>query len=128
MNLYTFILTSLLSVTFPAPSYSDWMKIDEDPYGNILYVDSERIRKVDGYVYYWTLLDYLKPIGGFSSAIVHNQGDCKLVRYKFLSDSYYTKSMGEGIPSKTNNEPDKNWSDIPPDTLAEFLLKSVCNR
>ena len=36
--------------------------------------------------------------------------------------------MGDGIPSKTNNEPDKNWSDIPPDTVAEFLLKNVCSR
>ena len=100
---------------------------DEDPFGNILYVDFERLKKVDGYVYYWTLLDYLKPMGGFLSAIVHNQANCELLKYS-LSDSYYTESMGQGIPSKSNNEPDKNWSDIPPDTVAEFLLKSVCSR
>ena len=128
MNRTTLILTFLLSSMFSSPSYSEWMKVDEDHFGNILYVDFERLKKVDGYIYYWTLLDYLKPMGGFLSAIVHNQGDCELLRYKFLSDSYYTESMGQGIPSKSNNEPDKNWSDVPPDTVAEFLLKSVCSR
>ena len=30
-----------------------------------IYVDFERIRKVDGYVFYWQLGDFLEPAEGF---------------------------------------------------------------
>ena len=42
-----------------APSYAKWTKVGENVYGSTFYVDFERIRKGDGYVYFWGLNDYL---------------------------------------------------------------------
>ena len=90
-------------------------------------MDFERIRKVDGYVYYWRLTDYLKPNKfGTWSGKSYNQGDCKLFRYKTLSDSYHTQPMGKGTPSSSSNKSDEEWDYPPPNSSGEGILKIVC--
>ena len=92
------------------------------------YVDFERIRKHDGYVYYWELIDWFKPTkGGDLSSIGYIQGDCKLFRYKYLSDSYYIQPMGRGT-GEVDNNPDKEWRYPSPNSTDEVILKSVCSR
>jgi len=128
MNRVTLILTFLFSLMFSSPSYSEWTWASKSVGGTTYYVDYDRIRKVDGYVYWWDLTDYLKPKNGILSAKTYNQGDCKVFRYKFLSDSYYTLPMGQGTPSTTSNEPDKEWHYPSPNSVNETILKSVCSR
>ena len=92
-----------------------------------LYVDFERIRKHDGFVYYWDLSDYLKPMDGDLSVKVYNQGDCKSFRYKGLSYSFHKEPMGGGT-GRVDNVPDKDWKYPSPESMIETLLKSVCSR
>ena len=74
--------------------------------GNTYYVDFDRIIKVDGYVYYWFLGDYLKPTKlGILSFRVYSQGDCKLFRFKSLSYSFHKEPMGGGT-GQIDNRPD----------------------
>ena len=113
---------------FSSTSSAEWTEVgwkDETTY----YVDFERIRKHDGYVYYWNLADELKPtkFGNLSSKS-YEQVDCKMLRYKVLSDSYYTEPMGRGIRSASSNEPDKEWNYPSPNSVDEELLKTVCSR
>ena len=42
---------------FPTSSQAEWTKVGDDVDGDTHYVDFERIRKVDGFVYIWTLTD-----------------------------------------------------------------------
>jgi len=80
MNQVALILTFLLSLMFSSPSYSEWTKIGENDAGDAFYVDFERIRKRDGFVYWWELADYLKPTKyGDLSGKAYVQGDCKLI-------------------------------------------------
>ena len=96
--------------------------------GDTFYVDFERIRKVDEYVYYWYLIDKAKPnLWGDLSYRGYYEGDCKLFRFKILRHSYYTEPMGEGIPSKSNNNPENEWRYPPPDSTSETILKTVCD-
>ena len=119
----------VFTVMFSSTSIAGWTKVSKSVSGNTFYLDFERIRKVDGFVYYWTLTDYLKSTNqGHLSGKVYNQGDCKLFRYKYLSDSYHTQPMGMGIPSTSSNEPDKEWYYPPPNSSNEKMLKSVCSR
>jgi len=125
-----FIFTLTFSAMFLSPSYAGWTEVVKDGKGNTFYVDFERMRKVDGQVYWWQLADYLKPDqGGDLSVKVYAQGDCKLFRLKSLSFSYHKEPMGEGIGLiEEPNEKFKNWLYPPPDTSVENILKSVCNR
>ena len=113
---------------FSSTSFAGWTEVGKNVKGMTSYVDFERIRKVDGFVYYWTLSDYLKPTPfGDLSMKVYNQGDCKLFRFKFLSFSFHKEPMGIGTSSTTSNKPDKEWRYPTPNSSLETLLKTVCN-
>ena len=90
------------------------------------YVDFDRIRKVDGYVYYWMLSDYSKPSQGYLSYLMYKQGDCKLFRHQFLSLTMHKEPMGGG--KGVNHGKPQEWFYPPPNTVTETILKSVCSR
>ena len=122
------ITTLTLLLMFSSPSYAEWIKVGGDS-NETFYVDVERIRIVDGFVYLWVLVDLSKTNSeGNISYKAYNQGDCKLFRYKILSYSYYTQPMGVGTPSSSSNKPDTEWRYPPPQSPIEYILKPLCNR
>ena len=114
------------TLMFSSPSYAKWTKVGENQMGT-MYVNVERIRKVDGYVYYWYLTDYLKPIHGDLSGKIYQQGDCKLFRYKNLSYSFHKEPMGGGT-GDVQEPVKKGWRYPPPNSSMEIILKQVCSR
>ena len=97
--------------------------------GDTYYVDLERIKKVDGYVFYWNLHNYLKPIKyEYRSYIFYNQGDCRSFRFKILNSSFYKEQMGGGTPYSTSNKPDSEWTYPPTISVNDSILKQVCSR
>ena len=127
MKSLTIFLALTFSVMFSSSSYAEWTKVGENTAATY-YVDFERIRKHDTYVYWWMLVDYLKPTStGMLSAKVYYQGDCKLFRRKGLSYSFHKKPMGGGT-GNTDNVPDKEWDYPSPNSVGETVLKQVCNR
>lgn len=112
---------------FSAPSYAEWTKVSENVKGTSYYVDFGRIRKHDGYVFWWNLADYLKPLtGGYLSSKIYHQGDCKLLRHKVLSFSFHKEPMGGGT-GDIDNKPE-DWTYPTPNSVNETILKSVCSR
>ena len=106
-------------------SFAGWTKVSESVVATY-YVDFERIKKHDGYVYYWELSDYLKPTPyGILSDKIYNQVDCKKFRYKWLSISGHKGPMGGGT-GEIDNTPAKEWFYPPPDSSIETILKTVC--
>ena len=128
MKKLTLILSLIFTVMLPSPSYAKWTKVDESVSGNTFYVDFEKIRKHDGYVYWWDLSDYLKPItGGFLSSIVYKQGDCRSFQEKILSFSFHKEPMdgGSGDIQKPVKEY-QGWKYPTPNSVNETILKTVC--
>jgi len=120
------LLTVLVLTVLSTPVLGEWKEVSESVDGTTFYVDFERIRKHDGYVYYWTLDDLLKPKkGGILSLKTYHQGDCKLFRYSYLSIATSKEPMGEGIPS-VHNYPNIDWNYPSPNSSGETILKSVC--
>ena len=122
-------LTVLVLTVLSTPVFADWTKVEENVHGDTFYVDFERIRKHGGYVYWWDLTDYLKPKIGDLSGKTYKQGDCKLFRFKVLSNSFHKEPMGGGTGEIS--EPigeNGNWQYPPPNSVQEGFLKSVCSR
>ena len=95
--------------------------------GNTYYVDFERIRKHGGYVYWWSLTDYLKPDkSGHLSNKQYYQGDCKLFRTKYLSFVLYKQPMGQDTDFSHSPENTK-WRYPSPNSIHETTLKTVCD-
>ena len=127
MRKLTLILLLIFTVMLSSPSHAKWTKVGGSVLRNTFYVDFERIRKVDGYVYYWILTDYLKPTKhGDLSGKTYYQGDCKLFRHKILTGNFYTEPMGHGKIASSSNIPDKEWTYPSPNTVGEVILKKVC--
>ncbi len=56
------LITALtLLIMFSTPSYAEWKRVGNTTNGDSFYVDFDRIRKVDGFVYWWQVTDFLKP-------------------------------------------------------------------
>ena len=112
---------------FSSTSFAGWTKVSKNMSGDTYYVDFERMRKHDGFVYYWQLTDYIKPTNySHLSSKIYAQGDCKLFRYKYLSLSFHNESMGGG--SDDTNTLKQDWTYPSPNATTEFVLKSVCSR
>ena len=93
---------------FSTPSYGEWTKTGINVDGDTFYVDFERIRKHDGYVYFWRLSDYLKPIlNEYMSDKGYQEVDCNLLREKDLSLTFYNEPMGGGS-SRIIKNPNKD--------------------
>ena len=123
-SLITFT-TLIFTVMFSSTSFGEWKEVDVNMVGTF-YVDFERIKKHDGYVYYWNLFDYLKPTEyGDLSSKVYLQGDCKLFRFMYLSYSFHKEPMGGGIANNLSSPPDK-WEYPLPNSTGERVLKKVC--
>ena len=123
------ISTLVFTLMFSSTTYAEWTELGTTTDGTTIYVDFERIRKNDGYFYFWNLSDYLKPSPyGDLSSKVYYQGDCKLFRMLRLSSSYYTQPMGEGTPSTVNNKQYGEWIYPSPNSAHEAILKTVCSR
>ena len=123
--IFTLLFTS---VFFSSPSYAEWTKVLEVQ-GNTFYVDFDKIKKTDDYVYFWQLVDLSKPTEqGVLSDKSYLQGSCKLLQFKSLSFSSYKKPMGGETPSESSNKPDTEWIKTPPNSAIETVLKSVCSR
>ena len=127
MKKLTLIFTLLFStVMFSSPSYAEWTKVSEGVDGSIFYVDFDRIRKRGGYVYFWELIDYLKPDKqGYLSGKVYQQCDCNLLRFKGLSFSFHKEPMGRGT-GETVTPKNPEWIYPPPDSSFEKILKTIC--
>ena len=82
-----FLLSFLiLSILIPHQnSLAEWTEVVTNKAGNT-YVDLDNIKKVDDFVFFWAVTDFLKPLENqyFSSKVFH-QIDCKLFRYKDLN-------------------------------------------
>ena len=124
------IFIILFTVMFSTTSFAEWtmVSVNEDS-SAIFYLDFERIRESDGYVYYWQLTDYTKEpvVDRFFSSKGYFEGDCKLFRFRDLSWYFHYEPMGVGTPEVLKNVPDQDWTYPPPKSVFEKVLTTVCN-
>ena len=132
MKSLTIFLALTFSVMFASSLHADWTKATKNSRGTTFYADFDRIRKHDGYVYYWRLTDYAKPVdvmkGTFSAKLsnkIYNQGDCKLFRFKELSISQHKEPLGGGTGDIDTQLQD--WTYPPPNAGSEIILEYICN-
>ena len=109
------------TIIFSSPSQAKWTKASEGVSGHTHYIDFERIRNHDGFVYFWMLSDYIKPIEGNLSEKNYRQADCELLRFKILSGSFHKEPMGYGTGDVQEVEK-KGWRYPPPMSVSEITL------
>ena len=124
---YLLLLSTLtLSLMFSSASSAEWTEVVASTSGTTFYVDLDRVRKNNGYMYVWSLTDYIKPgPNGTLSAKAYKEVDCKGFRQKSLTYIYYKQPMGEG-GGDSDSPSNPEWEYPPPDSNLEGILNKVC--
>ena len=110
--------TLTLSLMFSSGSWAEWTEVAEAVDGSSTnYVDFDRIKKVNGLVYYWEITDNLEPDKlGIMSDKTYFKADCETMRRMYLSFSGYKLPMAEGTAEYTVT-PDPEWRYAQPDSV-----------
>ena len=121
------LLALLFSILISFNSYGEWIRIIASEGGNdTFYVNTNSIKKNNGYVYWWEMRDSLKPDKfGDMSDKTYGQVDCDSMRYQYLQMTFFKHSMGEG--EGETHTPESGWRYAPPDSVGETLLDFVCD-
>ena len=123
-NLLT-IFTLLFTVMIPSTSFAEWTRVGDTGIGDTFYVDFEKIKKNDGYVYYWQMNDYLKPdTFNIISSKTLKEVDCNLpVKSRKIYATYHTQPMGNGEPN-TVSPTKRDWRYPPPQLNDRIYTKT----
>ena len=96
-----------------------------DSGGDKIYMDFSNIQKNNGYVYYWTLVDNLKPYSGDYSTKGFYEVNCNIpIKSRAITHIYYKLPMGQGY-SRTDNTTYK-WHYASPESIGANILRMVC--
>ena len=121
------IFTLLFTVMFSSISFAGWTKMSETTEATF-YVDVENIKKNDSYLYYWQLLDRIKPtsFGDLSTQRLY-EVDCNIHRKeRSIAATYHTQPMGRGNPSTTDNSTGE-WYFYSPNSSGASIIDLVCS-
>jgi len=124
------ILMILLAVV-SSSAIAEWIEIGATD-NSTLYFDSNTIRKSGNKVKMWSLSDFnsVEEVSGdkFLSEMHQDEYDCKEEQTRLLYLTWHSENMGGGNVVYVENEPDKNWSPIPPESANEILWKFACGK
>ena len=104
---------------------AEWYKIGTTDRA-AFYLEVDRIRSDNNYVYYWDMVDlYERTDEGSLSVQRYIKGDCTIIRYKSLQYIFYSESMGSGERQMQDSQV-KDWKYYPPGGIGEDILKKAC--
>lgn len=120
------LLVFSVLVFLQSPAHAEWVKISETKRGKSFFVESKEITVKGDSRIVVELIDNKRPDRtGDKSVRVVREYDCKGVRYKVITATYYKNAMAEGEPSMST-EGTMGWTEIDPDTPARAVLDHVC--
>ena len=128
MRKHLLILSLLLSTTtFSSLSFGEWQVLFETE-STVYYWDPENIKKNDGLIYNWQILDYKEQRRDrYRSAMIYFEINCITSAVKNLSQSFYMESMAKGLPNETVSQENPRANYSPPNTPQYFMDKKVCD-
>jgi hypothetical protein len=121
-------LIIIFTLLFPILSHAKWVTLEISPNAFIL-VDDSSVKKSNGYVYYWMLVNYIRP-GDLMSLRGFMQLDCKTPRkQRMLSWYAYEENMAKGSPYLTQTNPGE-WEYMQSNSnkVNDNVAKKVCDK
>ena len=113
----------LFSILISFSSYGEWVQVSKSISGAITFINIDKIKENNGYIYYWSLKNYAD--GSNESAKGYRQADCSVNRYKDLVIYFYSSPMGVGDSSKFT--PPDEWTYVIPNTVDDTMMTYICN-
>jgi hypothetical protein len=127
------LLLILFSLMLSFNSYGEWTFIGQNSDDDSFYIDLDRVKSSEGYVYWWDLGDWVEPYEDETgiiekpvySQMEYVQGECAIKRFKTLSTNFYEEPMGEEL-IYTFNDPEPLWDYFPPNSMGDEVFDISC--
>ena len=104
----------------------NWKKIGSNIDGDVSYVDLSSIKKVGNNIFYFNLMDYIKPTNqGDLSAKNYFEVNCLDLSFRYIKDFYYKEPMGNG--EYTIFDEIGEWENNTKGSIGEDAREFVCN-
>lgn len=124
------MLLAWLLVVGSGAVMAEWVKIGHTDQ-SVFYLDSSRLKKVEGHVMVWVLRDHggyrFGPSGAFQSSKDQFEVDCPGMRIRRLYSSDHPQAMGEGKMVHYEHGP-MSWNRVAPNTLVSRIVEVACLR
>ena len=127
-NLFRKLFFLLIIITFfPSNSFSEfnWKRVGENTNGTVFYVDKSSVKRMGNTIYFFSMMDYAKPVDGVLSTKIYQEGNCSDYSFRYLKDFYYDQPMGNGSVVQQVDEVSK-WTANIPGSLNETVFDFLC--
>ena len=125
--LITVILT-LISTSISTSAMAEWTLIQSSDDAD-MYIDFDLMETSAGLLKAWTLTDYKsRQENQVLSATWQELYDCNVEKFKVLSISKFSESLGAGKSIELINFNDTNWSAVVPYSIGELKSKIICSK
>ena len=127
-NLFKKLFFLLIIITFfPSNSFSEfnWKRVGENTNGTVFYVDKSSVKRMGNTIYFFSMMDYAKPVDGVLSTKIYQEGNCSDYSFRYLKDFYYDQPMGNGSVVQQVDEVSK-WTANIPGSLNETVFDFLC--
>ena len=125
--LITVILT-LISTSISTSAMAEWTLIQSSDDAD-MYIDFDLMETSAGLLKAWTLTDYKsRQENQVLSATWRELYDCNIEKFKVLSISKFSESMGAGKSIELINFNDAHWSAVVPYSIGELKSKIICSK
>ena len=127
-NLFRKLFFLLIIITFfPSNSFSEfnWKRVGENTSGTVFYVDKSSVKRMGNTIYFFSMMDYAKPVDGVLSTKIYQEGNCSDYSFRYLKDFYYDQPMGNGSVVHQIDEVSK-WTANIPGSLNETVFDFLC--
>ena len=88
-NLFRKLFFLLIIITFfPSNSFSEfnWKRVGENTNGTVFYVDKSSVKRMGNTIYFFSMMDYAKPVDGVLSTKIYQEGNCSDYSFRYLKD------------------------------------------
>lgn len=126
------ILLAVVVVIGSQGVLAEWVELGVNGSGDAsVYVDQATIRKTNGTVKMWSLIDFKRPMllaksAPYLSLKLQTEYDCRNEQTRTIFASFHSQHQGGGSVVNTSATADQ-WQPVPPESTVEALWKFVCN-
>ena len=108
--------------------YGDWYHVSNHVDGSTsFYMDPDSVKERDGYVYFWTLIDYGENSSeNILSEISRKQVSCEEKKLRNEVIYGYDDNMGKGEITHHSESPNKDWMTPPPGSNYDAYIQFGC--
>ena len=118
------LLTVLVVVT--GSTWAAWVKVTDTNLGTV-YIDSESLSKDGNLRKVWEVHNLTeRGADGAMSRLSKHEYDCKEQRRRGLAVRFHPEPMAGGEPIAIAGADPNGWIEIPPQTIAQSIMKKVC--